>query len=345
MQASRRLQASFVALFVIALFLPGLAMLMGSGTDPDTGEKRVLAAFPDFATTPLPEFPRKVDEWIRDHFGFRESLIRWNNRFKVRVLHSSPVRNAIVGRDDWLFYAGYDDGADIRDHLGRLPLAPAEIEARRKTIVERAAFFAQRGITYLFVVVPNKQTIYPERTGLRRGPRPITRLDQVTWVWRDDPALPFLDLRETLLAARSQSNLYYKTDSHWNYYGGLLGFRAILRRLATMRPDVTPVGDPWVRLADRPMKGGDVAALLAMSDEFEDQDQDIEWLDESQSSLRVVLIGDSFTESLYPFFATRFAYVDPIEEAVAGHFDAAAVLTQHPDLVIEAHVERYLMSW
>lgn len=334
----------FVASFLVGISLPGLAMLVPREARVDTGEKRALAGFPRLSETSLTEFPREVDAYIRDHFGFRDLLIRWNNRFKVQVLRTSPVRKAIVGRDGWLFYAAYGDGADIRDHLGRLPLTPAEIEARRNSIEERAAFFAEHGITYLFVVVPNKQTIHPERTGLQRARRPVTRLDQVAWNW-GAPPIPFLDLRETLLSGPPGRELYYKTDSHWNLHGGFLGFQAILRRLAAMRADIPIVGDDYVRLPDRPAPGGDVAALLAMTDVLQDVGQDIEWQDEAVSPLRIVLVGDSFAESLHPFFESRFAYINSVPDAVGGRFDADAVLAQRPDIVIEAHVERYLVSW
>lgn len=345
-------QKLLVALFVAVLFAPGAAMLLQVAPSGDTSEKRNLAAFPDLGSTPVREWPQRLDDYLRDHFGFRETLIGWSNRFRVEVLRTSPVRNAIIGPEGWLFYAAYGDGADVRDHLGRLPLTPAEIEARKRTILERHAFFAARGITYLFVVVPDKQTIYPERAALRRGSRqPVTRLDQFAAHLRRDPAIPFLDLRETLWSARSQRDLYYRTDSHWNLYGGFLGFQAILRRLAEMRPGIPVIPDDYARFVDRPAPGGDVAALLSMTDVLGDVAQDVVWSDETtKSPLRVVLIGDSFAESLHPFLELRFASINPFEEAIGqaaggSHFDVEAILAQHPDIVIEQHVERYLTTW
>ena len=343
----RSAQLLLASFFVAGLFLPGLSMMVPMLPSNDTSEKRILAEFPEWSSTPVTEFPRKVDDYIRDRFGFRDVLIRWNNRFKVQVLHTSPVRNAIIGRDGWLFYAAYGDGTDIRDHLGRLPLTLADLEARRQTIIERRELFASRGITYLFVVVPDKQTIYPGKVALRRGSqRPTTRLDQVATYLRHDPTIPFLDLRETLWSARSQHDLYYRTDSHWNMYGGFLGFQAILRRLAEMRPGIPVIPDDYVRFIDRPSPGGDVAALLSMADELGDVAQGVEWSDEtSQSPLRVVLVGDSFAESLHPFFEVIFGNVNAVEDAIVTHFDLDAVLAQHPDIVIEEHVERYLTAW
>ena len=343
----RLAQRLLVALFVAILFAPGIAMLLQVAPSSYTSEKRKLAEFPQLASTPITELPRRLDDYVRDHFGFRDALIRWSNRFRVKVLRTSPVRNAIIGHEGWLFYAAYGDGSDIRDHLGRLPLTLADIEERKRTILEHRDFFASRGITYLFVVVPNKQSIYPGWAALRHGTeRPVTRLDQISNVFREDPSIPFLDLREALLPARSKGDLYLRTDSHWNMVGTFLGFQAILRRLAEMRPGIPVIPDDYARFTDRPAKGGDVATLLSMADEVGDVTQDVEWNDTiPRTPLRVVLAGDSFAESLHPFFEQQFEYVNPMQDAISRTFDVEAILTHRPDIVIEEHVERYLTTW
>ena len=335
-----------VSVFLAGLFAPGLEMVLRVLPRDDTTEKRALAPLPSLSSTPAIELPGKLGDYVRDHFGFRDVLIRLANRFRVTALHTSPVRNAIIGRDGWLFYGGYEDGADIRDFLGHLPLSPAELEARKRAIVERRAALAAHGITYLFVVAPNKQTIYPDKVPLWRGSHPTTRLDQVAWNLGRDPRIPVLDLRATLAAARSQREVYYRTDSHWNWHGSFLAFQAILGRLAAMRPGVPAVRDGDVRFVDHPVRGGDVASLLSMSDDLTDVDQDWEWLGAApRSPLRVVLLGDSFADYLQPYFEARFSYVNSYEEAHTPAWNLDAILAQQPDIVIENHAERYLTSW
>ena len=332
--------------FLTGIFVPALDMVLGMLPTGST-EKRSLAPFPSFGATPARELPARLDAWVRDHFGLRDALIRAANRFRVKALHSSPVKNVILGRDGWLFYAAYGDGADIRDFLGHLPLAPAELAARKQTIEQRAATLAAHGVTYLFVVAPNKQTIYPDKTDLLRGPlRPVTRLDQLAAYLAREPRIPFLDLRATLAAARAERDVYFRTDSHWNFYGGFLAFRAILDRLAALRPDVPHVAASDVEFVDRPASGGDVAALLSMTDDWPDVTQEWEWRGRTVASpLRVVLLGDSFAEYVYPYFELCFAYVNPIEQVQTGGFELDRILAQRPDIVIEHHAERYLTAW
>ena len=83
----------------------------------------------------------------------------------------------------------------------------------------------------------------------------------------------------------------------------------------------------------------------ALARELPDVDQKWEWRTARRSPLRVVLIGDSFVHRLSPFFHERFEHVKVFPVAAASQVDLAAVLAERPDLVIEEHVERYLMAW
>jgi hypothetical protein len=332
--------------FLLGVFVPALDLAFGFLPRRESTEKRGLAEPPRPDATPLLEIPRAMDAWISDHFGFRNQLVRAWNRFQVTLLRSSPDPDAIVGSDGWLFYASYGDGADIRDFLGRIPLSQDELAARVASIEERRAALAARGITYLFTVAPNKETIYPERVPLVRTPQHVTRLDQLVRVLRGQPQLAFLDLRPVLAAERARRDVYFVTDSHWNWVGSWAAFRAILAQLAEMRSGVPPMPEHAVRFAAQPASGGDVAALLGLGEDLPDVTQEWEWVgDPPYSPLRVVVLGDSFAEYIQPYFEGVFEYVNPMKEVVRGGFELDAILAQDPDVVIEQHAERYLVEW
>lgn len=149
-----------------------------------------------------------------------------------------------------------------------------------------------------------------------------------------------------LEAERAKHDVYFRTDSHWNWIGSWAAFRAILDRLREERPEVPEIPPDALRFPEIPIPGGDVAALLGLTEDLPDVTQDWDWTrDLPRSPLRVVLIGDSFAEYIVWYFQSVFAYVNPIDEVMARGFDRDAVLAQNPDLVIELHAERYLVQW
>ena len=97
----------------------------------------------------------------------------------------------------------------------------------------RDDWLAARGIAYVVMVVPDKVTIYPEHSGVDRavaGPTPYDRVARRRS--RATGACTFVDLRPALRAAKAHERVYYKTDSHWNYNGAVVGYEALMRRRA-----------------------------------------------------------------------------------------------------------------
>ena len=138
-----------------------------------------------------------------------------------------------VGRDGWLFLIGGTNGV-----LGqyRRSLAGWWRLRRWARLIEARAARAQRlGIRYVHTLVPEKLSIYDDRTdGLAYDPTrsPARRLA------RRLAGLPgFVDLVAPMRAARDGGpDLFRRTDSHWTYDGCLLGYRALLRACQALPP-------------------------------------------------------------------------------------------------------------
>src|SRR5471032_1208221 len=92
----------------------------------------------------------------------------------------------------------------IDDVMGNRPFRDSELEAWRDLLQGRHDWLAQRGIRYLFVIPPDKHTIYPEHLPdwLVTAARPPQRLDQFIQYMKAHSDVPVLDLRQTLLDAK-----------------------------------------------------------------------------------------------------------------------------------------------
>ena len=141
-----------------------------------------------------------------------------------------PIVHA--GRDGWLFLTGGTNR--VLDQYGRSLRLWWTLRRWARLIEARHARAGALGIRYVHAVVPEKLTIYDDRTdGLAYDPArsPARQLE------RRLAALPgYVDLVAPMRAAREAAPLFRRTDTHWTYEGCLIGARALLRACGAIPP-------------------------------------------------------------------------------------------------------------
>jgi hypothetical protein len=269
-----------IACFLATLAVPGLATLAGVDAGVTRGENRDLAAAPTVALSwsAMSALPAAFTTWFQDHFAFRARLVQWQAAVRLLALRVSPSPTVLRGKDGWLFYA--DDGA-LDDQRNAAPLSDADLTRWTTTLQHTQDALQARGITYLFVIAPDKHAIYPEflPDGLRRTPGP-SRADQLVAHLGAHSTVPVLDLRPALLDARREARIYHRTDSHWNDLGALVASQQILGRLHALTggrlPALAPSPTSAFYRRDGRAPGKDLARMLGLE----------RWLSEDEPRLR-----------------------------------------------------------
>ncbi len=357
-----------IVLFLILIGAPPLGCILSSHEEWSHTEKRVLAPFPKVSLNydTLRQLPRGVENYYNDHFGFRDALIRRYHREMKKRFGQSGVPNVITGKDDWYFYAG---DLVLDDFRGLVPLTENQLISWREDLVRKRDWLARQGIRYLFVLVPDKQTIYPEYLpDYFQKAKGTTRIEQLVECLKQDPDSEILDLKPNLLAAKSEGRLYQKTDTHWNEYGAFVGYREIMHKLSNWFPREKFRLDFFFhrdRVTEQP--GGDLTRMLGQSETIKERQPvlkerhfcaqpmelsvDVEnWgrLKDTEpfmkgcqdAHLRALVFRDSFFVLLEPFFSENFQqvvylwqdYDQKVAERLIDYF--------HPQLVIEERKER-----
>jgi len=184
-------------------------------------------------------YPTKFETALYNHLAGRDALVGWHARLKVNGLAVSSTPRVWLGTNGWLFLNHW---ADLRTHE---PNSYVENAVGRWGSVIRARrdWCEARGIRLLVVVVPDKQTVYPEYLpAVARGRTDSQVLDRVLARWRADPPVPVLDLRADLLAAKQLGQVYYRYDTHWTPMGTYVGAARTVAALADVLPGPHP---PW----------------------------------------------------------------------------------------------------
>ena len=234
-----------------------------------------------------PEFPRwswRVGELKRYPSRFE---FEFNRALPLRVevaaparsvyvdwLGVSPIPEVMLGNGGWLYYVGAVGDRIIDRHVrGRDPFTHDELERWRTFLVERTRRYRDLGAKYVFVIAPNKESIYPEHLPDWIGPRVApTRLDQLMAHMKSAPEVTVIDLRAPLRAAKSASVVYYKADTHWNTRGAYAAYQEVLRVLGPDFPNLS--AKAWESLGPEAIErtGLDMARMLGLVPETPEAD-------------------------------------------------------------------------
>lgn len=354
----------FLFLFVLCLpFLKSIILPAEKYLLRDQRDRAIASALD--SSRPL-GFLSDWNTYANTRFGGREILIHWNNMFQVKLLKVSPLETLMLGRDGWLFL----DGPHLEMNYFRAdkPFSKGELARWRRVLLQRHIWLERQGIRFIYVIAPNKSTIYPEKVPARIHRAP-TRMDQLFEYLQHRP-LPtgfhLLDLRKTLRAAKAQYPVYGKIDSHWNSFGAMLAANKIIGVLSRFFPLHPPgLADFTVSLEPSAGPRGDLAAMLSLADVLYDSQavkvaprspsrvivsEPAHWIDaefEREVTIcpgaelpEVLMFRDSFGYALGKYLSEHFQKVTYVSD-IGLRFHPQFVRTVRPRIVIQEMAERF----
>jgi alginate O-acetyltransferase complex protein AlgJ len=354
-------------LFLALICLPTLDWIFHLDHAPMANEKRLLTKFPEFrGLAQLQEFITGLEGYFNDHFGFRKRLVRTYNGWRRQWFHGAPHNNVIVGRDGWLFSI-----ADrmLDEYFGQMQFSEPDLDAWQRLLEKRRDWAARRGIKYLFVIAPDKHSIYPEYLpewiAVAKSRKP-DKTEQFMAHMRTRSTVEVLNLRQPLRDAKPLGVSYLKTDTHWNFLGGFIACQAVVRALARQVPQLKPLPlEAFERKVEiRP--AGDLGGILDNSEAKETQMITLaprpplhglqseavpsrlpgKWykggepvVTRSESGQgKVIVFRDSFSGGFQPFLGFHFKEVLYIWQY---NWDAAFLEREKPDIVVDEMLERF----
>lgn len=360
--ARRWLDRILISLFAGFLSLPVLDLAFHVDPTTPPSENRLLAAFPQRADglAGLKTFMAKWEIYFNDHFGCRKTLVTWNNKLKWSLFEEKNARNVLVGTGGWMFMS---EKRMVEHFRGALQFTEPELQAWQKLLERRRDWLAQRGIPYLFVLAPDKNSIYPEYLPAwlkDLGGR--TKADQFIDYMKAHSTVEVLDLRPTLLAAKKSAIVYLKTDTHWNQLGAFLACEQVVGTLARHQMlGLVPLTLDSFDRTNRLIPGGDLVNLrgirismaesnavflipkpeLPVLDTF--TPTGIHAMEEATAKNPhgtglAMVHTDSFGRGWIPFLGYQFGEVDFFWQY---HLDGRLIERQKPVVVVNEMLERF----
>lgn len=364
----------FVISFLVIITLPFTGLLFPGLSDNEVEENRNLASIPEVPTSfkELEKLPESFKFYVNDHFGGRTALFDLNMTIKSK-LSSKPFKDnkLIVGKDGW-YFSNFQKVID--DYRAVVPFTSAEVASIKSLLLEANEYFNRLGAKYYLLIVPNKHTVYSDKLPYyikKQGDK--SRLEQLLPVLIQS-GINVIDIRKQMEKQRSDKNLYFKTDSHWNLHGSFIGYKALMDRVSKDFPSVTPYNVGDFEVTKSQMEGGDIVKMMGMEDEIVDTfisytpitftpqlkkgkrgnydspqpkifspEETVSAVSGGQSDLKAVVFKDSYGGYMQQFLNNHFERT----VYVWGHdykLNKEIIEEEKPDVIIQIIVERYLYT-
>lgn len=361
-----------ILLFLVVLWLPTLDSFFDLDDTPIADENRLPARWPHFAGLARSrEFITGAENYFNDRFGFRYRLIHWNHHWKNQWFRTKTSGDTVLfGRDGWLFYAG----EQMLEHwTHQLVWAEQDLRDWRRLLELRRDWLRSHGIQYLFIVPPDKQTVYPEYLPPWMEPRSKpSKLQQLAEYLKNQSDVEFIDLSQPLIDAKKIRVNYLQTDTHWNAFGSFVGYRTLVQSLSRQLPGLEPLPLDAYEWKPTPYPAGDLAKLAGndtcqenagftplprqplspltvIYDSISLPQQDsnestpcythICHTHNDKASGKALIFRDSFAESWYPLLGLHFREVIYVW---SYNWDWSLIEREKPDVVIDEMLERFL---
>ena len=368
-RARYRLSDTLVSVvFIAVLVVPSVDLFFGIDKTPMSDRREIgMPEWPDDASG-LGRYAGDLRYFLMNRFGFEGAMVRAHGLVKHDVLGVSPSMRVIMGSDGWYFLDLYRGNVDP---AGYRRFADEGVERWRAAIEGRRAWLAERDVAYLFMVAPDKATVYTEYLPpAYRGLAEATRLALLTEEMMRSDGAGYLDLAGVLREAKDRGRLYHKTDTHWNELGAYEAYRAIAGVLSGRWPGLVPIERDRLVVREEAGSGGDHARLMGLKDDLSEGRfytsvagavahesepegplrydtidvggrEYVRTVSERGEIGRAVILRDSFGDLLVPYLSEHF------REAVwvwTDEFDEGVIEGFEPDVVIQEIVERKLLT-
>jgi len=330
-------------IFLLAICLPLGYKLMGGKNIYINTENRYLSKMPGWSWIPsaIVKFPQNFQYYFNDNFGLRDAMIRIKHQIMMNVFKTSPTPTRVVlGQDGWMYSI---EKNDFEDFLGLNPVSEEKLLSLENEINQKLQPENNKNIKLYFLIAPDKETVYPEYLpGYEKGLDTQRRFRDFYQRLQLDNGIKAINVLDALISAKAMDRVYYKTDSHWNYFGAYTAIEEIVKQMSEDFPSLGPIPLSFYSTKETVSNNLDLSTILGFP-EIEETDLSLTPPDSlvvKRTEIREGIRSYTSNRSDQPVLllvADSFGEYMPLE--LAGHF-SKIILVQYTD-DIEPYIKEF----
>lgn len=197
-----------------------------------------------------------LDQYIKEHHGWREWSIRMYNQYLWTAYHRSTNPGSVcLGQENYLFEPWFVDEyyTDCFDHFYSDSIPDNEREQvfhkRMSRLGKLQAILEEQGVHLFLAMLPGKERIYPQYLPDRDAEAPNNRLQGHHRAYgtysrfADSYGVRYVDICHCFdsLKGHTPYLLFTKTGTHWSNIASTYAFDSIMHFMQSFGPAIRPV--------------------------------------------------------------------------------------------------------
>lgn len=348
---------------VAILGLTGLNSICHIIPDLQIKENRAMSERPSLNRNTLFTYTDDRSKHVSEHFAFRNLFFFINSYVHSRIFNESALLDKVImGNQGWFYY---NDIGSINDYRR---MSDVDSNLARYIVTNfliRQNWLKERGIKFYILVPPNKERIYPDympkRIKIIDGLGHNT-LDYLAKYFKEMGGITLIDPSDSLLAARRRKEVYYKTDTHWNTFGGFKGYQKLMHAIAKDFSDLRVFDESEFTFTEVMNEEGDLSSMIGLNATNKRQEIMMQHVDTSlhldyniptkmilkfsnaipgsHPKRKLLMFRDSFGSYLVPFLNLQFDETIYVWNYIFMH---KLIEHEKPDIIVFESLQRFLL--
>ena len=337
----------YFIIFLLFLIIPSAGLLVTGPSEPENGEETVLPSFYTKEEGFTPDYLSQLGRVFEERFAFRREFVTLYSNITGKLFGTSSQSGVVTGTDGWLYFSDTLGDYQRTNILNGRQLHNA---VRHLELIDE--YCNDNGIRFLFVIAPNKNTLYPGNMPYYCVPGRGESNRELLDMYLSETDVGFIDFGRYDTFNDPDAVYYFERDSHWNNMGAAIASNAVLSYLGIGHHDY--VYDPFTAVANHT---GDLEQMIYPGSVKPETDIIFERMPqfsydapvESNFDFRISTTGtgegtllmyrDSFGSALLLFMA------EPFSDALFTRSNACQVndfMSLSPDFLVIEKAERFI---
>lgn len=335
----------FMIIFLVILLIPSAGMLVSGPSESENGEELVMPVIYSEEEGFNRYYLQQLSDVFESRFALRKQMVTGYSLLTGRLFGTSSQSAVITGTSGWLYYTD-----TLGDYRRTNIMSQRQINNCVRNLYLVNEYCIDNGIGFLFVIAPNKNSIYPEYMPYYYPQGTGETNEMLITDALMEQGIPHI--YPFGVFSEADGIYYFERDSHWNDMGAAMVTNEILNMLGIPHTDYRY--EPY---SIQKIHSGDLEQMIypeAVEPEEDcvfdnapsfSYDQPVESNFEYRISTtgegqeNLLMYRDSFGSSLVPFFSEAFAHSF---FSRSNSCQISDITARTPDILIIEKAERFL---